>query len=119
MKKEFLAKDDVSRDKSNRALYEAAKAGDLMGVAEALARGGSVDWKNEDDDGRTPLHACAISNRPEEEGAEWRGIECAELLLQNGARMDVLDHSDHGVLDCAVIRNGDRAMVEYLAQKLE
>lgn len=122
LQKEFLSKDSKfskSGDKTNKKLYEAAKKGDLMATAQALAHGASVDWKNENDGGRTPLHACAISQRPADGSTKWHGIECAELLIQNGASMDILDHTDHNVLDCAVIRNGDREMVEYLAKKLE
>ena len=89
-----------------------------MDVAIALARGANVDWRNDHDGGRTPLHALAICPRPEGD-EEWLGIECAELLLQNGANMKVLDHSSHNVLDCAVLGSADRRMLEYLSQKFE
>lgn len=125
IKSKYLTKDFLvnsrraykDQEQTNKTLYRAAEKGDLKRVAEALAHGAEVDWKNPDDHGRTPLHACAMSARPEK--GKWYAMESAELLIQNGARMDVLDLSDHSVLDCAVIHNSDREMVEYLAKKLE
>lgn len=116
--KVFIIDNVVEEEKLNRELYEAAKSANLMGVAAALARGANVEWKNENDGGKSSLHACAIAPRPDGNG-EWLGLECAELLLQNGANMKVLDHSDHNVLDCAVLGNADREMVEYLSTKFE
>jgi Putative GTPase activating protein for Arf len=102
----------------NLELYEASKRAELMAVATALAHGADVEWKNEEDGGNTALHACATAQRPSDD-VEWYGIECAELLFQNGASMSVLNHMSHNVLDCAVIGNRDREMIEYLAQKFE
>jgi ankyrin repeat protein len=116
--KEFLAPSDDDGDECSRKLYEGVKCGDIIAVAKALAHGADVDWKNEQDNGRTALHACAIAPRPGG-GASWHGIEIAEILLQNGAKMSELDHSLHNVLDCAVVGNAEREMVEYLASKLE
>lgn len=120
LKKEFLTTSESMKDARlvNLELYTAAQQGDLMGVATALARGANVDWRNDQDVGRTPLHALAICPRPDSE-EDWMGIECAELLLQNGANMKVLDHSSHNVLDCAVLGSADRHMLEYLSQKFE
>jgi ankyrin repeat protein len=124
IKSKYLTKDFMKfHDKSqnseakNRELYEAAKEGKLLAAATALAQGADVEWKNAEDGGKTPLHACAVSQRPSD--GEWLAIECAELLIQNGADMKVLDHSSHNVLDCAVIGNADREMVEYLSTKFE
>uniref|UniRef100_A0A7S1GLL6 Arf-GAP domain-containing protein n=1 Tax=Cyclophora tenuis TaxID=216820 RepID=A0A7S1GLL6_CYCTE len=110
----------------NTALYREAGRGHLRGVAEALAYGGSVDYRNET--GKTPLHACAISRRQanndhddadaDADGACWRGLECAELLLQNGAKIDTLDNDTQSVLDYAVIGNGEREMVEFLSARM-
>ena len=115
----------------NTTLYHAAATSDLFKVAEALAYGGSVDYRDQENDGRTPLHACATSRRrkaKEEDGGqddadddddnEWTGIECAELLLQNGAKIDTLDSNTQSVLDCAVIGNGEREMVEFLSTRM-
>jgi hypothetical protein len=103
-------------EKLSRLLYDAARDADLLGVVEALAHGGSVTWRNPEEDGKTALHACAISRRSPG-GEEWQGIECAELLCQNGAKLDVLDNNTQSVLDCAVIGNGEREMIEYLSAK--
>ena len=117
--KDFMAVNGQSTDREvrNRELYEAAREGKLLEAATALAQGADVEWKNEKDGGKTALHVCAISQRPSD--GEWLAIECAELLIQNGADMKVLDHSSHNVLDCAVVGNADREMVEYLSTKFE
>mmetsp|Transcript_22058 Transcript_22058/g.32847 ORF Transcript_22058/g.32847 Transcript_22058/m.32847 type:complete len:869 (-) Transcript_22058:3744-6350(-) len=101
----------------NKALFEAAKKGDLLGIAEALAYGGDVDWKNSDEEGKTPLHMCSLVRRDEAEDSEFLGLECAELLLQNGAKMHILDDKTQSVLDCCVIGNGERDMLEYLSSR--
>ncbi|KAL3784620.1 hypothetical protein HJC23_007076 [Cyclotella cryptica] len=44
--------------KFNRDLFEAARRCDLTSISEALAKGGSVDWKNEKEGGKTALHVC-------------------------------------------------------------
>mmetsp|Transcript_6752 Transcript_6752/g.9864 ORF Transcript_6752/g.9864 Transcript_6752/m.9864 type:complete len:187 (+) Transcript_6752:1611-2171(+) len=119
-------------------LYEAAKAGHILGVAEALAKGGNVEWKNELEDSKTPLHICAVGiddshytdevvdetdtnesndKKLREEKRSFDRIACAELLLQNGAKLDAQDKSHLGVLDCAVCGNAERYMIEYLTSK--
>jgi len=116
--KDFLASAEnmSSQQEANWQLYEAAKCGNLMGIARALAHGADVEWKNDQDGGKTPLHACAVCPRGE---GEWMAIECAELLIQNGAEMKVMDQSSHNVLDCAVLGSADRDMIEYLLSKFE
>lgn len=125
----------------NEGLYQAAKDNDVCGVAEAIAKGGSVDWKNVDDDGRTALHVCVMSvkkdseesdedsttlsddgeievRRLRKEARSWHAIVCAELLIQNGAKVDAKDDHNHGVLDCAVFGDADRAIIEYLSARV-
>ena len=102
----------------NEALFEAASHADVCAVAEALAHGGDVHWRNPEEEGKTALHACALS-RPLLDDKAWTGIECAELLLQNGAKLDTMDDNTQGVLDCAVIGNGEREMVEFLSAKVQ
>lgn len=105
-------------ERSNCELYDAAGQGNLMGVAEALAHGGSVEWKNSE--GKTALHACAVSSPPhydEDWAAEWQGIECAELLIQNGAKINALDDNHQSPLDCAVIGGAEREMIEFLSAR--
>lgn len=108
--------EEEKRTKYSRDLYEAAKKGDVCGTVYALAHGGSVDWINEDDGGKTPLHATVLIKKIE--GEPWMALETAELLLQNGARMDILDAAAHGVLDSALLGNADVAMVEFLTAKV-
>ncbi|CAB9522769.1 with coiled-coil, ANK repeat and PH domain-containing protein [Seminavis robusta] len=117
--KDFMATNgDKDAETINRELYEAAKEGRVLASVTALAHGADIEWKNDKDGGKTSLHVCAVQPRPSGE-VNWYAIECAELLIQNGADMKVLDHSSHNVLDCAVIGNADREMVEYLAKKFE
>jgi ankyrin repeat protein len=119
--KGFLEVDDPSRNQAERMehfnceLYDAASQGNLLGVADALAHGGSVEWKN--DEGKTPLHACAVSKPEHDEDGEWRGIECAELMIQNGAKMKALDDNHQSPLDCAVIGGAEREMIEFLSAR--
>ena len=107
-------------------LFRAAGQGDLYKVAEALAKGGCVEWKNSDDGDKTAMHACVVGGTQSREAlagdggeipSSWKGIECAELLIQNGAKLDATDQEEHDVLECAVCGNGRREMVEYLTAK--
>lgn len=115
----FKGLEDMSeeqrKDKFSRDLFEAAKKGDVRGAATALAHGGSVEWANPNEGGKTALHICALANVNETE--EWNAIETAELLLQNGAKMDVYDSDSHDVLDSALIGNAEVKMVEYLTHR--
>ncbi|KAL7545384.1 hypothetical protein ACHAWF_008735 [Thalassiosira exigua] len=103
-----------------RDLYNAAKLGDLSGVQGALARGGSVGWRNEEERGRMALHACATGRPQSDEentSGSWKGTQCAELLIQNGAKLNAEDYDHHKALDCAVVGNGIREMIEYLSAR--
>jgi Arf-GAP/coiled-coil/ANK repeat/PH domain-containing protein len=115
-------KDKSSDDKRmhyNKKLFEAARMADVLGVAEALAYGAEIEWQNLEEDGRTPLHICSLNRPSLSDPSSWTGIECAELLLQNGAKLDTMDNNTQGVLDCAVIGGGEREMVEFLSRKLQ
>ena len=81
-------------------------------IARALAHGAVVTWKNVDEDNKTALHACTQLSVAKDEDS--KAIECAELLIQNGAKMDARDNSEQGVLDSAVLANVDRSMIEYI-----
>jgi Arf-GAP/coiled-coil/ANK repeat/PH domain-containing protein len=100
-----------------RELYRAAGIGDVVAAAHALAHGGNVEWTHPDEGGKTPLHICALAHPPKGGQDKWTGHECAELLLQNGAKMDTLDAAAHGVLDCALLSGADLSMVEYLTAR--
>jgi hypothetical protein len=104
-------------EKFSRELYDAASRGDVVGVASAIAHGGSVEWTHPDEGGKTPLHICALSKPAFDGDTTWTGLECAELLLQNGAKLDSLDASQHGVLDCALLNGADLKMVDFLTSK--
>lgn len=100
----------------SKSMYEAAKNGDILGIAKALAHGAVVTWKNSDEDNKTALHACTQLNTEGEDDS--KAIECAELLIQNGAKMNARDNLTQGVLDSAVLANVDRSMIEYLSSKV-
>jgi Putative GTPase activating protein for Arf/PH domain len=107
--------EEQRKEKFSQDLYDAAKIGDVVGTATALAHGGSVEWTNINDGGRTALHICALAKVDSER--EWKAIETAELLLQNGAKMNAFDSDFHDVLDCALIGNAEVKMVEYLSHR--
>lgn len=102
-------------DKFSKELYVAAKRADVLAAAYAIAHGGSVEWKNPEDGGKTALHVCALSKMDESDTSDWKGIECAELLIQNGAKLDVLDHKTQNVLDCALTENACHEMIDFLS----
>jgi hypothetical protein len=107
--------EDQRKEQFSRDLYDAAKVGDIYGAARAFARGGSVEWINSTEGGKTALHICALSKIVEEK--DWHAIETAEFLLQNGAKMEAFDSESHDVLDCALIGNAEVKMVEYLTHR--
>lgn len=111
-------KEEERIEKFSQDLFEAAARGNVIEAASAIAHGGSVDWANPASNFKTPLHVCALCRRPEKSCTMWSAIVCAELLLQNRAKMNTLDAFEHGVLDCALIGNAEVEMVEYLTSKI-
>lgn len=105
------------REKFNRELYKAAKVCDVYQIAYSLAHGGSVDWVNKEEEGRTALHACALAKRCNGGGEKFKFIEAAELLLQNGAKLIAKDINGHDVLAAAVIGGADVETVEFLSNR--
>jgi hypothetical protein len=104
--------------KVNVELYEAARRGDLLGIQEALAKGGSVEWRNESEGGKMALHICVLGQPVDENDLDsWKGIQSCELLIQNGAKLAAEDLDHHKALDCAVVGNGRREMIEYLSAR--
>jgi len=97
-------------------LYDAAKRGDVRAAAEALAKGADVNYINPKDHNRTPLQACAVSKK--EHGQHWFGIETAELLILNGAKLNNANSTDTSIIDTAVQGNAEQEMVEYLITKM-
>ena len=115
--KDEAGKTHVEREeKYCRDMYKAAKECDILGIATALAHGAVASWQNHDEEGRTALHICSFYKVKESE-SEWKAIECAELLLQNGGKIDSKDKMAHGVLDCALLGDADRQMIEFLTMK--
>ena len=150
--------------KFSNLIYEAARNADIYRIAEGIAKGGSLEWKNESEGGKTALHICATSTAPvaertkletnkyiankkcgisfneldsmipidddnddgeEKDGKEGENdgclarIVCAELLIQNGAKIDATDGNLQSVLDCSLLEDSQRDMIEYLAEKVK
>lgn len=107
--------DKEKKEKYSRDLYEAAKVCDVSSAALALAHGGSVEWTNAEERGRTALHVCALAKI--EDSDVWKAIPMAEFLLQNGAKMEAHDADSHDVLDGALVGKAEVQMVEYLTHR--
>jgi len=103
--------------KFNNDLYKAASKCDLHSVAEALAKGAVVTWQNGAENGKTALHICVVHRKDEKK--DWKGLETAELLIQNGAKIDTKDVSSQSVIDTAIVGNAEREMIEYLMARIK
>ena len=93
-------------------MYEAAGKGDIAALIKAHVRGGEVNWKNPNEDGRTALHKCVISGTT-------NSIECAEFLLQNGAKLDIHDVEGKTPIDLALVRGSQLEMINYLNERMK
>lgn len=103
-------------EKFSMDLYDAAGEGNLEKCYQAIARGASVQWKNKKEAEKTALHNCATSH-PSEDDKSWQGIECCELLIQNGAKLDSRDNDHQSPLDICLVSNGRHEIVEYFTNK--
>jgi ankyrin repeat protein len=70
---------------------------------------------NEAEDGQTPLQACVLNKK--QIGSKWMGIETAELLILNGAKVDESGNSQ-SVLDIALLGNAESDMMQYLMARI-
>jgi Putative GTPase activating protein for Arf/Ankyrin repeat len=99
VKDENSNKDNQKMEYSvNLALYTASQQGNLMDIAKALVHGADVHWKNPSNSGETPLHTCMRGN-PTHRDSDTFQPECAELLLQYGAKLDAIDDKTQTVWD--------------------
>jgi hypothetical protein len=104
-------------EKYSLDLYAAAKQGDVLAAASALAHGGCVEWSNPEEGGKTALHICAATKQSDDR-ENWHAVEMAELLIQNGAKIAAHDSATCSVLDCAVLNGAAIDMVEYLTSRI-
>ncbi len=79
MKNDELAVKDITEE--NELLYKLAKSGDVVDVLRSLASGADLNFVNEDDKKRTPLHIATI---------EGNG-HIVMLLAQNRANVNAID----------------------------
>ena len=75
----------------------------------------SINWANPEKDGQTPLHACILSKRNGH--VDWNGIETAELLALNGAKIDTLGTSEQAVINAAIMDGVEKDMAGYIMKK--
>ena len=94
------SQDEVSS--ADRMLVDAVDTGDLQSARFAIARGASVN--RHDDIGSTPLHTAA-----------WRGdLAMAKLLIEAGARIDVIDSRTGETPLHSAARGVEPAMMTFL-----
>ena len=62
------------------------------------------------------MHICTLGSK--EDYPVWNGIETAELLILNGAKMNATCGDDRTVLDTALLGNADKELTEYLMARL-
>lgn len=86
-------------------LGQAAGRGDLAEVRKLLDQGLDINQRNESEQ-RTPLH----------EAASGGYLEIATLLVDHGAKVNLLDRHDQTPLHVAA-KNGHAGMVKYLGRK--
>ena len=84
------------------ACHRCAADGDVLGLLHLIGLG--IDLNCEGEGGRTPLH----------EAAKGGHLACVELLLQNGAAVDVVDVEDLSALDYAIAQGESQGVVEKL-----
>lgn len=99
----------------SRSLYDASKRCNVLDMSEAIAFGGNVDWSNSEEDSNSPLLVCVLAAKSSDGGKKWCAIECAELLLQHGAKMEV---GNAHILDYAKKEAAEQEMIDYLWTKL-
>jgi hypothetical protein len=76
-----------------------------------------VNYINIQDQENTPLQACVLSKSEDHE--DWMGIETAELLILNGAKLDnSTTGNKQNVLDTALLGNADQQMMQYLTARI-
>ncbi len=91
----------------DQKLWAAAGKSDVVEVLRLIALGADVNFRKDGPKGVkdvSVLHSCVI-------GGGQKQLECLEVLLVNGANLDVMDSEETGVLDAAV----DRGRVEVIA----
>lgn len=76
----------------------------------------SVNYVNAQDHYQTPLQACVISKKRRDQ--HWFGIETAELLILNGAKLNNIAQNDTSILDTARQGHADPEMVQYLIARI-
>lgn len=81
----------------------------------SLSFSNSINWANPDKGGQTPLHVCILSKRNGQ--VDWNGIETAELLAQNGAKIDTASDPEQSVIKIAMVDGVEKDMAGYIMKR--
>ena len=73
----------------------------------------SVNWANPEQEQKTSLQVCIQSGLLDNN--DWKGIKTAELLIQNGAKINILDQN---VLNLALRGSSEHDMVKYIMTRV-
>ncbi|GMI16032.1 hypothetical protein TrLO_g1413 [Triparma laevis f. longispina] len=100
-------------------LWNSAQNGDLISCMKFIAMGGNVNYVNNSHKNYSCLHICCVC----EENKDPHMLECIELLLQNGANINLTTEEEEeeegkSMLDLA-IEGGKVELIAFLVAKLE
>mmetsp|Transcript_20948 Transcript_20948/g.30198 ORF Transcript_20948/g.30198 Transcript_20948/m.30198 type:complete len:833 (+) Transcript_20948:91-2589(+) len=95
------------QETANEMLFQASLIGDLVDMMRAIAYGANVNWRNEQDDFKSPLHVAC-------HGGHVLGVE---LLCQSNANVDAVDSHGKTPLDYSAEMSDN--IIESLVRKLE
>jgi hypothetical protein len=79
--KKFVEKGVLKPAELNKKLYQASKTGDLAEVLKSITLGADINYQNELEDLKTPLHVAIIEGQ----------VTSVMLLCQNRANVNALD----------------------------
>jgi len=94
-------------------LFEASSKCDVHAAAVALAKGANVNWTNPDEGNKSALQVSIFSGL--KDNKDWKGIRTAEILIQNGAKIDSLDQA---FFETTLKQSVENDMIEYIMSRI-